>query len=41
MLYEVITLMLILHQPFNRAKGKLFEMEDVGDTIRIRRQLGY
>ena len=32
-------LMLILHQPFNRAKGKLFELEDTGDTIRIKRQL--
>ena len=32
-------LMLILHQPFNRAKGKLFEIEDTGDTIRIQRQL--
>lgn len=32
-------LMLILHQPFNRAKGKLFEVEDTGDTIRIKRQL--
>ena len=32
-------LMLILHQPFRRAKGKLFEIEDTGDTIRIKRQL--
>jgi hypothetical protein len=32
-------LMLILHQPFNRARGKLFEIEDTGDTIRIKRQL--
>lgn len=32
-------LMLILHQPFNRAKGKLFELEDTGDTVRIKRQL--
>ena len=31
-------LMLILHQPFNRAKAKLFELEDTGDTIRIKRQ---
>jgi hypothetical protein len=31
-------LMLILHQPFNRAKSKLFELEDTGDTIRIKRQ---
>ena len=34
-------LMLILHQPFRRAKGKLFEMEDTGDTVRIKRQLVY
>jgi hypothetical protein len=32
-------LMLILHQPFNRARGKLFELEDTGDSIRIKRQL--
>jgi hypothetical protein len=32
-------LMLILHQPFSRAKGKLFEIEDTGDTIRIKRQM--
>ncbi|MFB3776209.1 MAG: glycoside hydrolase family 43 protein [Bryobacteraceae bacterium] len=32
-------LMLILHQPFNRAKGKLFELEDTGDTVRIKRQI--
>ena len=32
-------LMLILHQPFNRAKGKLFELEDTGDSVRIKRQL--
>lgn len=32
-------LMLILHQPFNRARGKLFEIEDTGDTIRVKRQL--
>jgi hypothetical protein len=32
-------LMLILHQPFNRARGKLFEMEDTGDSIRVKRQL--
>ena len=31
-------LMLILHQLFNRAKAKLFELEDTGDTIRIKRQ---
>ncbi len=32
-------LMLVLHQPFNRARGKLFELEDTGDMIRIKRQL--
>ena len=32
-------LMLILHQPFNRAKGKLFEMEDTGDSVRVVRQI--
>ena len=33
-------LMLILHQPFNRAKSKLFEREDTGDTTRVKRQSG-
>ena len=32
-------LMLILHQPFNRARGKLFELEDTGETVRIRKQI--
>jgi len=32
-------LMLVLHQPFNRARGKLFEIEDTGDSIRIKRQI--
>jgi hypothetical protein len=32
-------LMLILHQPFNRAKWKLFELEDTGDTVPVKRQL--
>ncbi len=32
-------LMLVLHQPFRNARGKLFEMEDTGDTVRIKRQL--
>ena len=34
-------LMLVLHQPFRQARGKLFEMEDAGDTLRIRRQIVY
>jgi hypothetical protein len=34
-------LMLVLHQPFSRAKGKLFELEDTGDTVRIKRQLAW
>jgi hypothetical protein len=34
-------LMLILHQPFRNARGKLFEIEDTGDTLRIKRQLVY
>lgn len=32
-------LMLVLHQPFQRAHGKLFEMEDTGDTLRVKRQI--
>jgi hypothetical protein len=32
-------LMMVLHQPFRRARGKLFEMEDTGETLRIKRQL--
>lgn len=32
-------LMLIVHQPFRAARGKLFEIEDTGDTLRIKRQL--
>jgi hypothetical protein len=32
-------LMMVLHQPFRRAHGKLFEMEDTGDTLRIKRQI--
>jgi hypothetical protein len=32
-------LMLILHQPFKNARGKLFEVEDAGDTLRIIRQI--
>jgi hypothetical protein len=33
-------LMLVLHQPFRNARGKLFEIEDTGDTIRVKRQIG-
>ena len=34
-------LMLVLHQPFRQAHGKLFEMEDTGDTVRVRQQVVY
>lgn len=30
-------LMLIVHQPFVRARGKLYEVEDLGDKLRISR----
>jgi hypothetical protein len=29
------TLMLVLHQPFQNARGKIYEMEDVGNTLRV------
>lgn len=32
-------LMLVLHQPFRQARGKLFEMEDTGDGLRVKRQI--
>jgi len=32
-------LMMVLHQPFRQARGKLFEMEDTGDTLRVKRQI--
>ncbi|MEO8593918.1 MAG: glycoside hydrolase family 43 protein [Candidatus Solibacter sp.] len=32
-------LMLVLHQPFRQAHGKLFEMEDTGDTLRVKQQI--
>jgi hypothetical protein len=43
MLFESFdgNLMLVLHQPFRQARGKLFEMEDTGDTLRIKRQIVY
>ncbi len=28
-------LMLVLHQPFQNARGKIYEMEDVGDNLRV------
>jgi hypothetical protein len=32
-------LMMVLHQPFRQARGKLFEMEDTGETVRVKRQI--
>ncbi len=32
-------LMMVLHQPFRQARGKLFEMEDTGDTVRVKNQI--
>ncbi|MDQ2664803.1 MAG: glycoside hydrolase family 43 protein [Gemmatimonadota bacterium] len=29
------TLMLVLHQPFQNARGKIYEMEDAGDHLRV------
>jgi beta-xylosidase len=31
-------LMMVLHQPFRRAHGKLFDMEDMGDNLKVLRQ---
>jgi len=28
-------LMLVLHQPFQNARGKIYEMEDMGNTLRV------
>ena len=28
-------LMLVLHQPFQNARGKIYEMEDAGDRVRV------
>ena len=28
-------LMLVVHQPFQNARGKLYEMEDTGDGLRV------
>jgi beta-xylosidase len=28
-------LMMVLHQPFNNARGKLFDMEDTGDNLKV------
>ncbi|MBV9879025.1 MAG: family 43 glycosylhydrolase [Gemmatirosa sp.] len=30
-------LMLVLHQPFRNARGKIYEMEDAGDSLRVAR----
>ena len=27
--------MLVVHQPFQNARGKLYEMEDTGDALRV------
>jgi len=27
--------MMVVHQPFRNARGKLYDMEDTGDTVRI------
>jgi hypothetical protein len=32
-------LMMVLHQPFRQARGKLFEMEDTGDSLRVKQQI--
>lgn len=34
-------LMMVLHQPNRQARGKLFEMEDTGDTVRVKQQIVY
>jgi len=31
-------LMMVLHQPFRNARGKLFDMEDTGDNLKVLRQ---
>ena len=28
-------LMLVLHQPFTNARGKLYEIEDTGDSLKV------
>jgi len=30
-------LMMVLHQPFRNARGKLFDMEDTGDNLKVLR----
>jgi hypothetical protein len=27
--------MMVVHQPFNSARGKIYEMEALGDTLRV------
>ena len=29
------TLMLVLHQPFQNARGKIYEVEDLGNNLRV------
>lgn len=29
------TLMMVLHQPFQNARAKLYEMEDTGSSVRV------
>ena len=31
-------LMMVLHQPFRNARGKLYEMEDLGDRLGVARK---
>jgi hypothetical protein len=31
-------LMMVVHRPFNNARGKLYEMRDAGNTFEIVRQ---
>ncbi len=31
--------MMVMHPPFRRAHGKLLEMEDTGDTVRMKCQV--
>ena len=32
-------LMMVLHQPFRQARARLFELEDAGATLRVRRRI--
>ncbi len=33
------TLLPLLHQPFRQARARLFELEDAGATLRVRRRI--